>query len=136
MSMDFPDWVARQLLAEALRAVGLPVVAGAMWRAPRDAMTLEERLQAIDAEARVLEEARRRLPFGVSSAALAGEFRTMAWRCVVAGIAILDTEARDQLGSWGGDKPERRPVLARPAAPRPASPPLIRRRGEAAHAAS
>lgn len=93
MSADFPEWAARQLLAEALRAAGLPVVAGAMWRAPRVVLTLEERLQAIDAEARVLDEARRRLPWDVSGAALAGEFREMAWRCAVAALAPM---ARDR----------------------------------------
>jgi hypothetical protein len=136
MSADFPEWAARQLLAEALRAAGLPVVAGAMWRAPRDAMTMQQRLQAIDVEGRVLEEARRRLPWGVSSAALAGEFRSMVWRCVVAGMALLDVQARGRLASRGGDKPERRPAWGEPSAPGPASPLLIRRRGEAANAAS
>jgi hypothetical protein len=117
MEDDLPGWAGRQLLAEALRAAGLPVVAGAMWRQPADVLTLGERLEAVDLSGRVLAEARRRLPAGVSGAALAGEFRAMAWRCVVAGMALLDVDDRARLtGQRGGDSEAAAP--AEPAAQR------------------
>jgi hypothetical protein len=113
VNADFPEWAGRQLLAEALRAVGLPVAVGAMYRRPRDTMTMRQRLQAIEVGGRVLDEARRRLPPGVSGAVLMGEWREVAWRCTVAGLALLDAEAREQLV---GPEPELPAVQAEPVA--------------------
>ncbi len=124
----FPEWAGRQLLAEALRAVGLPVVFGAMWRRPRDTMTMPQRLQAIEVADRVRAEASRRLPPGVSGAVLAGEWREAAWRCTVAGLALLDAESREQIV---GPEPELPVVQAEPVAVAVAEPvaePVVIRR--------
>ena len=115
VNADFPEWAGRQLLAEALRAVGLPVMFGAMYRRPRDTMTMRQRLQAIEVVGRVLDEARRRLPPGVSGAVLLGEWREAAWRCTVAGLALLDEQAREQLTGKAEPEPELPAVQAEPA---------------------
>lgn len=94
---DFPEWAGRAVLAEALRAAGLPWVPWAAWRRPPDTMTYRRRLQAVALSGRVLDEARRRLPPGVSGAALGAGWRDAAWRCVVAGIALLDDAALARL---------------------------------------
>lgn len=120
VNADFPEWAGRQLLAEALRAAGLPVVFGAMWRRPRDTMTMRQRLQAIEVGGRVLDEARRRLPPGVSGAVLVGEWREAAWRCTVAGLALLDAQVRERLA----DDRERRAAQAEPCR-EPAAPPAV-----------
>lgn len=145
-----PDWASRQLLGEALRSAGLPVVYGAMYRRPRAAwMTYDERMLAVALEGQVIAEARRRLPPGVSGAAIGLEFRSMAWACIVAGLTLLDVDARCRLAGDGATlarDPERSPVepdtLAirrRPveATVAPAAGPqtfTIRRRGEVARA--
>ncbi len=104
---SFPDWAGRQLLAEALRAVGLPVVWGAAWRRPADRwMTHEERLLAIELEARVVAEARRMLPPGVSGAAIGDAWRAMSWGCTVAAVAVLDADARERLLDADDDEDE------------------------------
>ncbi len=111
----FPEWAGRLLLAEALRAVGLPWVPWAVWRRRGDVwMSFEDRLAAIDMEARVVTEARRRLPAGVSSAALGREWREAAWRCTVAGMAIVDVDAPNQLGHEHGEEPGGAGELVRP----------------------
>ncbi len=121
---DFPEWAGGLLLAEAVQAVGLPWVPWAVWRRPGDAwMSFEERLTALDFEARVVAEGRRRLPTGVSGATLGREWRDAAWRCTVAGMAILDAEARKQ---FAGERDEEQVANAQPAAR-----PLTIRRGSA-----
>lgn len=140
---DFPEWAGRALLAEAVRAAGLPWVPLAVWRRPRDTMTLGQLRQAIAAEGTVLAEARRRLPLGVSSGALGKEWRDAAWRCIVAGIALLDAEAREQIVGRRDDEhemPAEPVVIRRRAAEGPAAMPMvspmlsIRRRGEVTRA--
>ncbi|MEI6239602.1 MAG: hypothetical protein WCR51_04375 [Planctomycetia bacterium] len=143
--MDFPDWAGRQLLAEALDACGLPFVPWACWRRPRDTISgFQERMHAIALSGRVLAEARRRLPPGVSGAVLDREWRDMAWRCIVAGLVI--GSPAEAAPSVDRDKPApatpAEPVVIRRRAPvntaRPASAPtkapIFRRRGEVAHA--
>jgi hypothetical protein len=105
VEMTLPDWAGRHLLADALRAVGLPVIWGAAWRRPADRwMTYEERLFAIELEARVVAEARRLLPPGVSGAAIGEEWRAMSWGCTVAAVAVLDAQARQRLGKIAADE--------------------------------
>lgn len=139
-----PDWAARLALAEALRAVGLPWVPSAAWRQPRDAwMTYGDTNAAIELELRVVAEARRQLPAGVSGVVIDREFRAMAWRCVVAGMALLDDERRSRLPRPRDDAHDRPADRAMPVVIRrrvaeapmakPEAPRLIRRRGEAAH---
>jgi hypothetical protein len=60
-------------------------------------MTPADTSQAIDLEGRVVAEARRRLPRGVSGRAIGQTWRDAAWRCIVAGLALLDAEARTRL---------------------------------------
>ena len=60
-------------------------------------MTPVDTSQAIDLECRVVAEARRRLPWGVSGMVLGKTWRDAAWRCIVAGLALLDAEARERL---------------------------------------
>ncbi len=98
-----PEWEGRRLLAQAVAAEGLPWVPWAVWRRPREAMTYNERLQAVAVAGRVIAEARRRLPPGVSGAAIDRQWRDAAWRCTVAGLALLDADAREQLASGGDD---------------------------------
>lgn len=140
---DFPDWAGRALLAEAVRAAGLPWVPLAVWRRPRDTMTLGRRHQAIAVYGQVLAEARRRLPLGVSSQVLGPEWRDAAWSCTVAGLALLDAQARERFVSRGDDEDELRAepvVIRRRAAEGPAAMPMvspmlsIRRRGEVTRA--
>jgi hypothetical protein len=83
------------LLAESLRAVGLPWVPSALWRRPRETwMSLDARFQAIRVVGRVIAEARDLLPAGVM---VDRRLRDAAWRCTVAGLALLDTDARRRL---------------------------------------
>ena len=104
MSDFLPDWAGWQLLAESLRESGLPWVPFAIWRRPSEAwMTYDDRLQAVALEARVVAAARRCLPPGVTGAALGVEWRAQAWRCIVAGLALLDAEAREQLAVGDDD---------------------------------
>ena len=132
-NVDFlPDWAGRQLLAESLRDCGLQWAPYAIWRRPSEAwMTYDDRLQAVELEARVVAAARRCLPPGVSGAALGDAWREQAWRCIVAGLALLDTEAREQLAA--GDDDDRgmvgKPVEKVPQVSHaPAGAVLIRRR--------
>ena len=108
---EFPDWAGRMLLAESLRAVGLPWVPSAMWRRPDENwMTLTERLAAVNVAGRVIAEARGLLPPGVSGGAtLDRQLRDAAWRCTVAGLALLDAEGWSRLA---GIEPELRPEPA------------------------
>ena len=137
---ELPDWAARELLAEAVKAVGLPWVPGAAWQRPREVwMTLTERLAAVNIAGRVIAEARGLLPAG---AGVDRQFRDAAWRCTVAGLALLDADGWNRLA---GIEPELRTDPAAiyrpsprnaPPAPRPEHAPrfTIRRRGEeAAH---
>lgn len=122
MDDDFPEWAARLAMAEALRAVGLPWVPWAAWRKPKDFwMSYEDRLVAIALDARAIAEARRRLPAGMSGAVIGREFRRMSWRCIVAGLALLDADARSRLAARNAadDGPE--PVSEREPEPVPAA---------------
>ena len=95
---DLPEWAGRHVLAEALEACGLPVVRCAMWRRPHEGwMTYADRLSAIALVCRVIAEARRRLPAGVSGLSLDRRWRDAAWRCTVAGLAMLDADPRERL---------------------------------------
>lgn len=90
---DFPEWAGRQVLAEAVRAAGLPWVPWAVWRRPCDSMTYGQRLQAIAVAGAVLDEARRLLPRGVSGEVLGRqEWRDAAWRCIVAAFSLPPRE--------------------------------------------
>jgi hypothetical protein len=110
---DLPEWAGRQLLADALRSCGVPWVPGAWWRRPADRwMTPADTSQAIDLEGRVVAEARRRLPRGVSGRAIGQTWRDAAWRCIVAGLALLDAEARERIAC--DDDHERELLVASP----------------------
>lgn len=117
-------------------------------------MAPADRLDAIALEGLVVAEARRRLPAGVSGRVLGKAWRDAAWRCIVAGLALLDADARARLTC--GDEHELLVVRAaprglpnangsnllepRPAAPAPQPEPAapvtftIRRRGEVSRA--
>lgn len=98
MSDDLPEWAGRQLLAEALKTCGLPWVPGAWWRRPADRwMSPADTAEAIRLEGLVVAEARRRLPWGTSGTVLGKVWRDAAWRCIVAGLALLDADARARL---------------------------------------
>lgn len=141
---EFPEWAGRAVLAEALKSCGLPVVCAAMWRRPRDTMTENQRYEAIAVYEQVLAAARRGLPAGTSGSALGREWRDAAWRCTVAGLALLDAPARERLAGRRDDEAELPVAQAEPVAIRrrmpeaavaPVNPPhefTIRRRGEVA----
>lgn len=147
---QLPEWAGRQVLAEALKACGLPWVPAAVWRRPRqERMTYGERLAAIGLVGRVIAEARRRLPGGTSGAALDRAWRDVAWRCTVAGLALLDAQARERMVGRRDDEDDehdlpavqaepvviRRRVAEAPVAMPAAQATLtIRRRGEVARA--
>jgi hypothetical protein len=156
---DLPEWAGRQLLADALRTCGLPWVPGAWWRRPADRwMSPADTTQAICLEGLVVAEARRRLPWGTTGKVLGREWRDAAWRCIVAGLALLDADARERLacGDEHGGEHEREqlatstapkvptrsdhgrdPRHATPARQPAAAAPVtftIRRRGEVSHA--
>lgn len=148
---DLPEWAGRHLLAEALKTCGVPWVPGAWWRRPAVRwMTPVDTTQAIYLEGRVVAEARRRLPWGVSGMVLGKAWRDAAWRCIVAGLALLDAEARARLTchdehellvastvpkvptrSDHGRDPRHATLARQPAAPVTFT---IRRRGEVSHA--
>lgn len=143
---EFPDWAGRAVLAEALKACGLPVSYGAMWRRPRDTMSENQLREALEVYGQVLAQARLILPAGVSGAVLGQEWRDAAWRCTVAGLALLDFQARERLVGRRDEEHELPPVQAEPvvirqrAAEAPVVMPAaqatftIRRRGEVARA--
>lgn len=103
---DLPEWAGRAVLASALRAAGLPWVPHAVWRMQAGRMTHAERSLALLLAGKVLAEGRRRLPPGVSGAVLGQEWRDAAWSCIVAGIALLDDEARARLAGHRDDEHE------------------------------
>jgi hypothetical protein len=78
-----PPWLRRAIVADELRALGLPFVADAWWRRPNDTLTLRERHEAITTSSAVIDKVRRRI--GPVPEAL----RAAVWRCVVAGLAVL-----------------------------------------------
>jgi hypothetical protein len=99
---NLPDWADRELLAEAVQANGLPWVPGAVWRRPDERwLALGDRLLAIALAARVVATARRLLPPGV---AVDRDFRDAAWRCTVAGLALLGADARLRLADVHGHR--------------------------------
>ncbi len=93
MEADIPELGGYLLLEESLRYLGLPWVSWAVWGRPDEAwLLLADRLEAIALYLSVLEEMRRRLPPETSGAAIGREWRDAAWRCVVAGMAVMDAE--------------------------------------------
>ncbi len=136
MGGELPEWAARQLLAEALRACGLPWVPWAWWRRPADRwMSPADIEHAIALEGLVVAAARLRLPAGVGGRAVDRAWRDAAWRCIVAGLALLDVESRARLAARRDEstllvvKAEPPAMPRRPAAEAPATF-TIRRRGE------
>ena len=120
---EFPEWAQRQVLAQALEATGLPWVPSAWYCRPRDNMKYGQTLQAIALVGRVLQEARLRLPPGACGTMLDRAWRDRAWRCVVAGMGLLDAEAREQF-TIRDDAQRARPVAAE-SPPKPAKPAAV-----------
>lgn len=140
MGEELPEWAARELLADAVKSCGLPWVPWAWWRRPADRwMTPADRIDAIALEGLVVAEARRRLPPGVSGRVIGQTWKDAAWRCIVAGLALLDVDARCRLTRRDEHEHEllvvraEPAVVAEPAPPQPEAAPVtftIRRRGE------
>lgn len=122
---DFPEWLGRILLCEAVRECGLPWVSTALWRRPGTAwMGYDDRLAAIEAARRVWRAMLRRLPPGVSAASLGSSWREAAWACTVAGMR-LDAERRAAVEAAAPEpEPQAAPVV-------PVVPVVIQRRATA-----
>lgn len=120
-----PAWLRRAIVADELRALGLPFVYDAWWRRPSDAwLTHGDTLEAITTSSAVIDGIRRRI------GPVPETVRDAVWRCVVAGLALLP---RDR---W----PTRRPAddtdelpVRRPE-PEPDDEPLVIRRRGGRHA--
>lgn len=141
-----PEWLGRVWLHDALRTCGIPWVPGAICRRPSDAwMGFDDRFQAIAVAGRVWRSMQRSVPGGLPAAALDAQWRDAAWRCTVAGLALLER------GRWPGESPTPQPmarcnqpeaaIAIRPRTPSsrvrimPSDEPIvIRRRGEARRA--
>jgi hypothetical protein len=117
-----PPWLRRAIVADELRALGLPFVADAWWRKPPDAwLTYLERLEAITTASAVIDGIRRRI------GAVPRGLRDAVWRCVVAGLGRLP---RDR---WPTRRPadtDELPALEREheREPEPEDQPLVIRR--------
>jgi hypothetical protein len=83
-----PDWLARQLLHRVVVELELPWDATALVRGPGPgALTHNENLEAVDLSLRIVSAMRRKLPWGISGAAvdrnwLHVAFQVAAWAIV------------------------------------------------------
>lgn len=115
-----PKWLARMILHDELRAVGLPFVAEAVAYKPADGwLTYRDTLQAVAVSSAIVNRMRQRIPVG-------DELRSAAWRCTVAGLGRLPREAWPTSRRDADEQTAQRVQADEPQT----SPLMIRRRGE------
>lgn len=118
MMDELPGWSRRTILHDAVRALGLPwipsaIVPGATTPAP----THGEILDALGLTSRIVQEMRRRLPRGVSGAAVDGEQLELAHK-----LARAIAASREQLEEDEDDDDDLPAVAVVQVGPKPRGP--------------
>lgn len=118
MTHELPGWSRRTLLHDAVRALGLPwipsaIVPGATTPAP----TYGEAIDALGLTGRIAQEMRRRLPRGVSGAAVDGEQLELAHK-----LARAIAASREQLEEDEDDDDDLPAVAVVQVGPKPRGP--------------